>query len=77
MECDITAHNAKKIWHNELIRAIAHLALDLKMIEMVKKGLEFGQQVQLSSEVTFTPEIVATLFASEGRVRPFQQLFLE
>lgn len=74
MEQGSKTHSARKIWHDEVISAIAHLSLDPGMVAKIKKGLEFGQQVQLPSEVAFTPELLATLFASEESVRPFQQL---
>ena len=74
VECGIVTWNATKIWNDEVIKAIAHLAMDPEMVTEVKKGLEFGRQVNLPSDLAFSPLLLANLFASEGRVRPFQHL---
>ena len=50
--------------------------MDSQTVAEVKKGLDFGQQVDLPSKLTFSPKLLAELFASEGlrQVRPFKHL---
>ena len=66
--------NTANVWCDEVIAAIAHLVMDSGMVAEVKKGLEFGQQVYLPSNIAFSPLLLAKLFASDGRVRPFVHL---
>ena len=63
--------NTWNTWNNEVIKTIFLLPMDS---QMVKKGLDFGQQVDLPSYLTFSPKLLTELFASEGQVRPFQHL---
>ena len=72
----VTPITAQKIWEENIIKGIGHLVMDLERVKEVKKGLEFGQQVRLSHKLTFSgsPLLLAKLFASEGRMRPFQHL---
>ena len=75
VEFGIVTQKTANVWHDEVIKAIAHLAMDPGMVAEVKKGLEFGQQVNLPSKLAFaSPLLLANLFANEGRVRPFQHL---
>ena len=50
--------------------------MDSQTVAEVKKGLDFGQQVDLPSNLTFSPKLLAELFAGEGlgQVRPFNHL---
>lgn len=74
-ECGIVIQKtALKVWNDEVIKAIAHLPMDEAIMAEVKKGLEIGQQVHLPPHLAFSPQLLAKLFASEGQVRPFQQL---
>ena len=59
-----------------MIKKIIHLSMDSQMVAEVKKGLDFGQQVELPSNLTFSPKLLTELFAGEGgcRVRPFNHL---
>ena len=66
--------NTTNIWNEEVIKTIAHLAMDPETVAEVKRGLEFGQQVDLPSGLAFSPLLLANLFASEQCVRPFQHL---
>ena len=66
--------SANNVWHDEVIKAIVHLPMDRGMVAEVKNGLEFGQQVNLPSNLTFSLLLLTKLFASDGIVRPFQHL---
>ena len=68
--------NTENYWNCEVIKAIAHLTMEPWMVKEVKEGLDFGQQVELPSNLTFSPLLLAKLFASEGYVRPFSHLRL-
>ena len=63
--------NTANTWHKEVIKVIAHLPIDRRIVAEVKKGLDFGQQVNLPSN---HPLLLANLFASEGCLRLFQDL---
>lgn len=67
--------NAGNLWNCE-IKAIAHLTMESWMVAEVKEGLDFGQQVDLPSNLTFSPLLLVKLFASDGYVRPFSHLRL-
>ena len=68
--------NAENTWNNEVIKTIVHLSMDSQTVAEVKKGLDFGQQVDLPSNLTFSPKLLTKLFASDGlrHVRPFKHL---
>ena len=72
VECG--TENAENLWNSEVIKAITHLTMEPWMVAEVKEGLDFGRQMDLSSNLTLSPLLLAKLFASEGRVRPFQHL---
>ena len=72
VECGI--ENTENLWNCEVLKAIDHLTMEPWMVAEVKKGLDFGRQVGLPPNLTFSPLLIAKLFASEGRVRPFQHL---
>ena len=66
----------KEKWCDLVIKFIPHgqVVMKLETVMEVKEGLEFGRQVCLPSSLTFSPLLLAKLFASEGHVRPFQHL---
>ena len=72
VECD--TENTGNLWNCEVIKAIDHLTMEQWMVAEVKEGLDFGRQVDLPSNLTFSPLLLANLIASDGRVRPFQHL---
>ena len=76
LQCEfgIAPQITPNVWHDEVVKTIAHLTMDPGMAAQVKKGLEFGQQVNLPSDLAFSSPLLANLFASEGRVRPFLHL---
>ena len=74
MECGIRTENTANIWHKEVIKIVAHLPIDRKTVAEVKKGLDFGQQLNLPSNQALSPLLLANLFASEGCLRLFQDL---
>ena len=74
VECGIRTENTADIWHKEVIKVVAHLAVDRRIVAEVKKGLDFGQQVNLPSNQALSPLLLANLFASEGCLRLFQDL---
>ena len=76
LEKERGTENRKDLWNCEVIKAIAHLTMESWMVAEVKEGLDFGQQVELPSNLNFPPLLLAKLFASEGCVRPFSHLRL-
>ena len=76
LEKERDTKNTENLWNCEVIEAIAHLTMESWMVAEVKKGLHFGQQVELPSNLTFSPLLLAKLFASDGYVRPFSHLRL-
>ena len=64
------------IWEDEVIKNSSHLVMNEggMVVMEIKKGLRFGQLVQLPSSLMFSPLLLANLFVSEGCVRPFQHL---
>ena len=76
LDIECGTENAENLWNCEVVKAIAHLTMESWMVAEVKEGLDFGQQVDLPSNLTFSPLLLAILFASEGYVRPFSHLRL-
>ena len=76
LEKECGTENRKDLWNCEVIKTIAHLTMESWMVAEVKEGLDFGQQVELPSNLNFSPLLLAKLFASEGCVRPFSHLRL-
>ena len=74
VEICIMTRDAANVWHDQVIKVTANLAMDHEMVEEIKKGLEFGQLVNLPSNLTFSSLLLANLFATDGHVRPFQHL---
>lgn len=70
----VTQTSAITVWNDEVIKAIFHLPMDKGTVADVKRGLEFGQHVDLPSNLAFSSELLTKLFISEGQVRPFQHL---
>ena len=76
LDTERDTENAENLWNCEVIKAIAHLTMESWMVAEVKEGLDFGQQVDLPSNLTFSPPFLAKLFVSEGYARPFSHLRL-
>ena len=74
VKCGIMTEDTENIWRSEVIKVIVQLPMDPGMVAEVKKGLEFGRQVDLPSNLSFSPLLLANLFVGEGYMRPFQQL---
>lgn len=74
VKCGIMTEDTENIWRSEVIKVIVRLPMDPGMVAEVKKGLEFGRQVDLPSNLSFSPLLLANLFVGEGYMRPFQQL---
>ena len=74
MECGTMTKSTANVWRSDVIKVIANLAMDSGMVMEVKKGLEFGCQINLPPTVTFSPLLLAGLFANEGNVRPIHYL---
>ena len=66
--------NTANVWRSHVIKVIAHLAMDSGMVAEVKEGLDFGYQIHLPPNISFSPVLLTDLFAYEGTVRPFQHL---
>lgn len=66
--------NTENVWNVEVIKAVAPLPMDSGMVAEVKEGLEFGQLVNLPSNIAFSSQLLSNLFVSDQCVRPFQQL---
>ena len=62
------------IWQDMLIKYSPNLVMDPQTVAEVKEGLEFGQRVELPSNLTFSTLHLVKLFANEGHVRPFSHL---
>ena len=74
VECSTVTMNTPNVWRSHVIEVIAHLAMDSGMVAEVKEGLEFGCQIHLPPNITFSPVLLTDLFAYEGNVRPFHHL---
>ena len=74
MQCGTVTKSTANVWHSDVIKVIANLAMDSGMVIEVKKGLEFGCQINLPPNVTFSPLLLTDLFANEGNVRPIHHL---
>ena len=64
------------IWYDEVILVIANevMVMDEEVVEDVKEGLKFGLLINLPPNLAVSPQLLAKLFASDGRVRPFEHL---
>ena len=74
VECGTIKNSTADVWNTDVINVIANLAMDSRMVTEVKEGLEFGCQINLPPNITFSPLLLAELFANERKVRPFQHL---
>ena len=74
LDAERGTENTENLWNCEVINTITHLTMEPWMVEEVKEGLDFGRQVDLPSNLTFSPLLLANLFATDGCVRPFQHL---
>lgn len=74
VECGIMTEDTEDIWRKKVIKVIVQLPMDPGMVAEVKKGLEFGRQVDLPSNLAFPPLLLTNLFVGEGYMRPFQHL---
>ena len=72
-DCDMP-QDTTNIWQDMLVKYSPNLVMDPQTVAEVKEGLEFGQWMQLPSDLTFSTPHLAKLFASEGHVRPFSHL---
>ena len=70
----MTQTSAITVWKDEVIEAIFHLPMEKGTVAEVKRGLDFGQDVDLPSNLAFSSELLTKLFIYEGQVRPFQHL---
>ena len=74
VECGTVTTSTANVWHSKVIKVIAHLAMNSEMVAEVKEGLEFGCKINLPPNITFSPLLLANLFAYEQNVRPFHHL---
>ena len=74
VELGIGTRNTTNIWNEEVLKTIAHLPMDSRIVAEVKKGLEFGRQVNLPPILAFSPQLLANLFANKRHVKPLQHL---
>ena len=62
------------MWRDHVIKYHDQLVMGPETVAEVKEGLEFSRLVKLPSDLTFSSVLLADLFVSEGRARPFEHL---
>ena len=63
-----------QLWQEHLLKHSSRVILDLNTIREVKKGLELGRLLKLSSDVSFNYLRMTDLVVAEKIVRPLAQV---